>query len=312
MRRHSPQEADTIPRRGNIGMITPRHQDCIAFAHHSHQFRFVRVCIDKLDAESRRRHFDIDVHLFQHPGVLMRRPARPVSRIGDSKARQHPSGYHILADKDVEIARGGGSAGDKVERLVFADVGVAYNLQRIVAFDVSGELRQVSHLAANFYFGTSGDVSRIELGQSEFFRTGADLGLAAKADERGLLFAGMEGHLRRGSIGPDPSVAEMLHAAICRRGGYLPAGMRMRLAKNVALASNRFDHVALRIHDFLSYWGACVPPLRGLLLLYLFTQPLRAGLPLCRACGAAQQEAEDQWLFANCRLLVFLEPKPQP
>src|SRR5260370_7474761 len=143
MRRHGPQETDVVCGRGNIGMIGAGHQHCVALAHHRHQFGLVGIRIHELHAERRRRHFDIDVHLLEHLCVLVRWPTRPVARVGNGEARQHAAGLNILADQDVEVPRGRGSAGYELKRLVCPYFRVAHNLQGIVTLYLGRELRQV-------------------------------------------------------------------------------------------------------------------------------------------------------------------------
>src|SRR5262249_1597218 len=102
-----------------------------------------------------------------------------------------------------------------------------------------------------------------------------------------------------GSIDFDPRVAKMLHAAVRRRDGYFPAGVRICFAKDIAIASNEVDGCGLGTHDFL--------------LLQRLTQPLRAGLPLCRGCGAAHFSLGHPLCprkLANCYLPIAL-PKIQ-
>ena len=101
MRGHGPQEADFVSRDGDVGMISARHQNGIAIAHHGHQFGIFGVVIYELDPERRIGHIEIHVHLFQHFRVLMGRPTGPIAGIGECKSGYDSSGSNVLGQRHV-------------------------------------------------------------------------------------------------------------------------------------------------------------------------------------------------------------------
>ena len=79
-----------------------------------------------------RGHIDIEVCLFQRGAVLVRRPGRPVAGLAEGHAGQDAAGLHVLADDDIEIARGGFAARREMQRGILAHLVEGDELHRIV------------------------------------------------------------------------------------------------------------------------------------------------------------------------------------
>ena len=73
--------------------------------------------------------------------MLVRRPARPVAGHRAREAGEDAPGLHVVADDDVEVARGRVAAGAELERGVLCHVRVANDLQRVVALDLGRRTR---------------------------------------------------------------------------------------------------------------------------------------------------------------------------
>ncbi len=104
---HHPQKADGAAGRRDIRMVTGRHDDAISFAYDGDQLGILAVSVHQLNAPSRIGHIDIKVRLFEHGGVLVRRPRRPVAGLAKCYAGDDPAGLDVLSDDNIEIARGG-------------------------------------------------------------------------------------------------------------------------------------------------------------------------------------------------------------
>jgi len=75
-----------------------------SIAYDRDDLRIVSTVIHKLNAECRVGHIEIHVHLFQHLGVLMRRPARPVARFGDGETGDQSSRFDVFCQQHVQLA----------------------------------------------------------------------------------------------------------------------------------------------------------------------------------------------------------------
>ena len=104
VRRHHPEEVDGAARRRDVRVVALRHQHDVAFAHDGGDLGLARVGVDQLHAERRRRHVDVEVGLFEHRGVLVRRPRRPVARLAEGDAGHDAAGLDVLADQHVQLA----------------------------------------------------------------------------------------------------------------------------------------------------------------------------------------------------------------
>ena len=69
------------------------------------------MVIHKLNAKRWVGHVEIYVHLFQHLGVFVRRPARPVTGLGDGESSNQSPCFDILGKQHVKLPRRSGSAG---------------------------------------------------------------------------------------------------------------------------------------------------------------------------------------------------------
>src|SRR5258708_7580722 len=105
MRGHHPDKVDRMAGHGHVRVKALRHDHGVSVAHYTDELRLVRICVDKLNAERGRRHVVIDVKLFQHRCVFVRRPTGPVARLGSGKAREYASSLDVLAERNVDGAR---------------------------------------------------------------------------------------------------------------------------------------------------------------------------------------------------------------
>jgi hypothetical protein len=97
---HGPEKANAMTRNRDVWMIPAGHQHGVAITYNGDDFRIVSTVIHKLNAECRVGHIEIHVHLFQHLGVLVRRPARPVARFGDGEAGDQSSRLDVFCRHD--------------------------------------------------------------------------------------------------------------------------------------------------------------------------------------------------------------------
>ena len=102
--RHHPEKVDRPARCGDVRVIALRHQHDVAFADDRRELGFLRVGVNQLQAERRRRHVDVEIGLFEHRGMFVRRPRRPVARRAEGDAGHDASGLDVLADQDVQFA----------------------------------------------------------------------------------------------------------------------------------------------------------------------------------------------------------------
>ena len=101
---HGSEKTDRMARHRNVRMKSAGHKHCIALPDDRHQLRILSMVIHKLNSERRIRHVEINIHLFQHLGVFVRRPARPVTGFGDGKSGNQPSSFNILRKQHVKLA----------------------------------------------------------------------------------------------------------------------------------------------------------------------------------------------------------------
>ena len=94
---HRPEKANAMTRNRDIWMIPAGHQHGVTIAHNGDDFRIVSTVIDKLYAKCRIGHIEIHIHLFEHLGVLVRWPARPVAGFGNGEPGDQPSRFYIFA-----------------------------------------------------------------------------------------------------------------------------------------------------------------------------------------------------------------------
>ena len=104
MRGHHPDEIYRMTRHRNVRVETFRHDHGIAVTNNADKLRLVRVGVDELHSESWRRHVVVDIQLFQHFGVFMRRPTGPVARLGRSKAGENAAGFNVFPERYIHRA----------------------------------------------------------------------------------------------------------------------------------------------------------------------------------------------------------------
>src|SRR5215471_560743 len=105
MRGHRPKKANWVAGNRNVWMVTAGHQHSVAIPHHGDQFRVVRMVIHQLNAERGRGHVEIDIHLFEHLGMLVRWPTRPVAWLGNSEPCDQPSRFDVFGQQHVQFTR---------------------------------------------------------------------------------------------------------------------------------------------------------------------------------------------------------------
>src|SRR5215813_15177073 len=81
MCRHHPDKIDRMPWHRYVGMKTSGHHDRITITHNADELGLVRIRVNELHAKRGRRHVIINIKLFEHRGVLVRRPTSPMSRL---------------------------------------------------------------------------------------------------------------------------------------------------------------------------------------------------------------------------------------
>ena len=101
-------------------MITYRHQDSVAIANDSYQFRVLGIRIDQLNAIGRAGHIEIDIHFLEHGGVFVGRPTRPVARVKDREPEKEPCCFDVLPDNNVDVALLADRAGPEAQRRISA------------------------------------------------------------------------------------------------------------------------------------------------------------------------------------------------
>jgi len=110
MRRHHPYKLNLVIWDRNVWMKPSGHQHSIAITHQRDNLRILCVRIDKLNPKRGRGHVEINIELFEHRGVLVRRPARPVAGVGRRYARENAAGFDVLAEQNTDRALVGGAA----------------------------------------------------------------------------------------------------------------------------------------------------------------------------------------------------------
>src|SRR6476619_515621 len=124
MRGHHPDKVDWMAGHRNVRVKTFRHNHRIAISHDADELRLIRIGVNKLHAERRRRHVVINVKLLEDRCVFMRRPTGPVSRFGSGETGKYASGFNIFSQRDVDGSRSRWTTGFKFERRIFFDVRV--------------------------------------------------------------------------------------------------------------------------------------------------------------------------------------------
>src|SRR5665213_1204398 len=85
-------------------MVTFHNGYRIVFIEGLYEFGIFQIRINKLRSESGAWHIKKKIEFFTRCGVLVRRPARPVPRFGQSNAHQQPRAFNILGEHFVDVA----------------------------------------------------------------------------------------------------------------------------------------------------------------------------------------------------------------
>src|SRR5215471_13999373 len=193
MRGHGPDKADAVSGYGNVGMIAAGDQHGVAIADGGHEFRSLSIVVDELNAIRRLGHIAVDVHFFEHGGVLVGRPAGPVTWIGLGDAGDETASFDVFGQKHLELAPASGSAGGKLQAGISSDFGRADNLKRITLRDGTGEFSDVSKgICGHADIGIAREVNRVTTAHLDFITVHRDGGYARQADETSFSIAGGE------------------------------------------------------------------------------------------------------------------------
>src|SRR5437867_6037124 len=131
MSSHSPEERNAMTGDRNVRVITAGHEDCVTIAHDRHQLRIFSIVVNQLYAKCRIRHVEKNVNLFQHCGVFVRWPTRPIAgfRIGESGYQS--ARLNVLSEQHSHVTLTSGSAGFETETWVCFKIGIANDLHGI-------------------------------------------------------------------------------------------------------------------------------------------------------------------------------------
>jgi hypothetical protein len=173
-----------MPGNGNVGMISAGNQHCVTVPYDSGHFWFGCIGVNELDTERRIGHVEINVYLFQHRGVFMRRPARPVSGIGLSDSGNESTRLNIFGKQHVQVARASWSARAELQSGVFGNLRVTHNLQGVTIGNVGGHFRDVRvGLRRDAHRRVARNINRVVLPNLDFFLIHRYECLARKADK---------------------------------------------------------------------------------------------------------------------------------
>ena len=168
-------------------MISIGHEHSVAITHHGQQFRIFRIIVDQLNTEGGIRHIEIDVHFFEHRGVLVRRPAGPVSGIGLGDPGYESAGFNVFSQQHLQVTRAPWSAGRELQSGVLGDLPGPYDLQRVAVGDVGGKLRDVhAGLCRDGHGRVAGNINRVVPPNLDVFFVHCHDCLAPEADQSRL------------------------------------------------------------------------------------------------------------------------------
>jgi hypothetical protein len=165
--------------------------------------------------------------------VLVRGPARPVSRLRARESGDDAPRLHVLADEDAELARRRFGPRREFQRRVFLDVDVTHDLERVVSLDVGAAFDQIDLGARRNVDGRAfRNVDGVVLSQSLRSPVGAHAALAREADERHLAPLGVKVRVVEVAVEDDARVLQVAHRAVARGHRDVAALARRRLAED--------------------------------------------------------------------------------